>query len=894
MAENLQQIEQLYHEALKLLPNEREDFLKAACKGDDSLLMEVKSLLIQETEPTDFLERPLIELFAKAVARASGMELTQELITPGQTIAQYRILEKIGVGNMSVVFKALDTDLQRFVALKFLPKDLAADQEALQRFRREAQAASKLNNPNICTVYALGMFGDQPFIVMEFLDGITLKQHISCRPMDFNELLSLAVEIADALETAHSRGIIHCDIKSTNILVTREGRIKVLDFGLAKLLKPQLVNSPDATEDLERSIDSPGTILGTPAYMSPEQIRGERVDERTDLFSFGAVLYEMATGSRAFPGLDIASIIAQVTHDSPPPVRRSNPSIPSSFEALVSKALEKDPSHRYQTAAELRAELRRLLRVEIYTGSRTPSKAMSLVVRAARLWRQRARWLATAAILFLAGTLTVQWTKSSPTDARNFNDRGVDLQRQGKLQAAIDNYHRAISLNASYAEAHYNLADAYEEIPDYDKAVAEYQRAIDADSKFYPAYENLSRLYILRLRDYATALRLLDRELALKPEEPSVQYSLHKNYGWANFELRHFTLAKRELNIAVGLDPGRGSAHCLMAKVLDAQGDELSAQAEWETCLAFSAGPDVEPEWRVEARDQIAQSGCDVAQAFRPCGRPADIAVSISGSVSFKRQRWKTFVPLAFGTILQFGDLLRVDDASHLKIVCSNLTLHEVSSGMSGVPCPDVAGVQNTEPNEMLRASDGSPIYLTRYRDAEPRIPWGFPPGNSERKTAEEQERRIATLGLPSGATLFLTAYLYRSNGLESEAILKLEAALKSSREPEIARVLGDCYRRWGFMRKAEEAYLTSLSMEGAGADTEGQMLAHLRLGVDIYAQYPSNKEAAALHLNAALALARKVGDAIVATQAEDTLAELRLGVGRDPAAGIGPEILLQ
>jgi eukaryotic-like serine/threonine-protein kinase len=360
----------------------------------------------------------------------------------GQVFSHYRILEKVGGGGMGVVYKAEDTRLHRYVALKFLPPDVALDPQALARFEREAQAASALNHPNICTIYDIGEQDGQAFIAMEFLDGVTLKQFLAGKLIDSEKLLDISIDIAAGLEAAHSRGIIHRDIKPANLFVTKLGHTKILDFGLAKVSGPAGSSSfPAADTGESRTIDdqfltSPGSTIGTVAYMSPEQVSGKELDPRTDLFSFGVVLYEMATGQLPFRGDTSGVIFRDILDRTPVPASRLNPSISSRLEEIINKCLEKDRDVRCQSASELRADLKRMKRdsdtarsqsVPHATTSPTPARAGS----GSRFWI----WAAAGGALAVAAVLAIFWLRTPSPLPRILGSR--QLTHDGALKFAM-------------------------------------------------------------------------------------------------------------------------------------------------------------------------------------------------------------------------------------------------------------------------------------------------------------------------------------------------------------------------------------------------------------------------------------------------------------------------
>ncbi|HEY1947171.1 MAG TPA: protein kinase, partial [Bryobacteraceae bacterium] len=432
-ARRWQQIDEIFHSALQVEDNQRGAFLHAACAGDEGLQTELEALLARYGEAGTFLESPALEVAAEALAKAGcidiGPEDVAEPAAVGETISHYRILSKLGSGGMGIVYEAEDLRLGRRVALKFLSGNLAANSEALQRFEREARAASSLNHPNICTIYGVEQHNHQPVIVMEALEGVSLTGRIREGPIPLDELLEYAVQIADALGAAHEKGIIHRDIKPGNIFLARNGRPKILDFGVAKVIRPH-----DAQDGFEaEALTLHGSIPGTTAYMSPEQARGEETGAGSDLFSLGVVLYEMATGKQPFARKNPALTTDAILNVRPASPTSLNPALPVALDTIIFRMLEKTCELRYHHAADICSDLKRL------KAGRESRQAIAS--GNARIWRRAAASafgiIAIASGLFFYVRRTPRLTEKDTIVLADFKNATGDPVFDGTLRQGL-------------------------------------------------------------------------------------------------------------------------------------------------------------------------------------------------------------------------------------------------------------------------------------------------------------------------------------------------------------------------------------------------------------------------------------------------------------------------
>ncbi len=402
--ERWQKVESIFNKALDADEGRRASVLEDSCAGDESLRREVESLLAQHENAGEFIERPAFAASSDApLPRPRSGDSNSVGIPAGTVIGHYRIVGKIGSGGMGVVYEAEDLKLRRHVALKFLPEEVAEHPQALQRFQLEARAASALNHPNICTIHEVDEVDGRVFIAMELLEGQTLKQRMVAKPLALETVIEFGVQIAGAMNAAHSKGIVHRDIKPANIFVLKPRRIKVLDFGLAKLTRSQ--RSSDETEMTDGT--EPGMVMGTVGYMSPEQVRGQAVDGRTDIFAFGAILYEMLAGRRAFERPTSSETMAAILNEEPPAISELAPSTPPALARLIKRCLEKDPEQRFQSASDLAFALEALSESSGVTvpvvGQDRPSR---------RIWVWTA--VAAGAALFALAGLGVVWWRTPP------------------------------------------------------------------------------------------------------------------------------------------------------------------------------------------------------------------------------------------------------------------------------------------------------------------------------------------------------------------------------------------------------------------------------------------------------------------------------------------------
>jgi non-specific serine/threonine protein kinase len=638
------EIETLYNSACERKPEERGAYLESACGGDESLRLEVESLLAHEELAANFLETHEFTTPGNAVEAS---------VPAGEQIGPYLVLEFLQKGGMGEVYKARDMRLDRTVAIKVLPRALAADPTAVERFQREVRAASSLNHPRICTVHDVGEFQGRPFLVMEFLEGQSLRDRIACEPLPIAELMDLAVQICDALKAAHAKDIVHRDIKPGNIFITAGGQIKILDFGLAKrscearAVAEATVSAADeqtAATGTRITITRPGSITGTLAYLSPEQARSEEVDSRTDIYSLGVVLYQMATGRPTFHAETSEELIGAILHQTPVKPSVLNPPVPASLERIILKALEKEPTARYQSVADLLEDLEKItasrslavlpfanlsgdLAQQYFADGMTEALLTELgkisalrVISRQSMMRyegtkksvpQIARELMVDAVVdgsvLRVGDrvrVSVQLIEAAPEGHlwANSYDREVRdvLTLHGEMARTVAREIRVTltpeeesrlagaravnpAANEAYFRGRYFLNRRTKE--NLDRALADFQQAIELDPAFAPAYASLSEVYFsLVMYDFAHS-----KELLAKSQAASLQaLELDDSLSAAHYTLAMNRLAtswdwlgaEGEARRAIEVNPSNASAHWWYSDLLIFQGRMTEAEAE--------------------------------------------------------------------------------------------------------------------------------------------------------------------------------------------------------------------------------------------------------------------------------------------------------------------------
>ena len=643
LTDRWREIETLYNSACERKPEERRAYLESACGGDESLRLEVESLLAHEELAANFLETH------ESTTPGNAVEAS---VPAGEQIGPYLVLEFLQKGGMGEVYKARDMRLDRTVAIKFLPRALAADPTAVERFQREVRAASSLNHPRICTVHDVGEFHGRPFLVMEFLEGQSLRDRIAGGPLPIAELMDLAVQICDALKAAHAKDIVHRDIKPGNIFITAGGQIKILDFGLAKrsgearALAEATVSAPDeqtAATATRITITRPGSIAGTLAYLSPEQARSEEVDSRTDIYSLGVVLYQMATGRPTFRAETSEELIGAILHQTPIKPSVLNPPVPASLERIILKALEKEPTARYQSVADLLADLEKItssrsLAVlpfanlsgdpaqEYFADGMTEALLTELgkisalrVISRQSMMRyegtkksvpQIARELMVDAVVegsvLRVGDrvrVSVQLIEAAPEGHlwANSYDREVRdvLTLHGEMARTVAREIRVTltpeeesrlagaravnpAVNEAYFRGRYFLNRRTKE--NLDRALADFQHAIELDPEFAPAYAALSEVYFsLVMYDFAHSKELLAKSQAASLQALELDDSLSAaHYTLAMHRLASWDWlgAEAQARRAIEVNPSNASAHCWYSDLLVFQGRMTEAKAE--------------------------------------------------------------------------------------------------------------------------------------------------------------------------------------------------------------------------------------------------------------------------------------------------------------------------